>query len=82
VTAVACDVTDEASARLLVDTALDRYGRLDIVISNAGIIQVGPVEAGQVGLYEAALNTMARAPALTCRRASPARPTRSSPGSL
>ena len=62
VTAVACDVTDEVSARLLVDTALERYGRLDIVISNAGIIQVGPVEAGQVGLYEAALNTMALAP--------------------
>jgi short-subunit dehydrogenase len=62
VTAVACDVTDEASARLLVDTALERYGRLDIVISNAGIIQVGPVEAGQVGRYEAALNTMALAP--------------------
>jgi short-subunit dehydrogenase len=62
VTAVACDVTDEASPRLLVDTALERYGRLDIVISNAGIIQVGPVQAGQAGLYETALNTMALAP--------------------
>jgi NAD(P)-dependent dehydrogenase (short-subunit alcohol dehydrogenase family) len=61
VTAVACDVTDEASPRLLVDTALERYGRLDILISNAGIIQVGPVQAGQVGLYETALNTMALA---------------------
>jgi short-subunit dehydrogenase len=62
VTAVACDVTDEASPRLLVDTALERYGRLDIVISNAGIIQVGPVQAGQAGLYETALDTMALAP--------------------
>jgi NAD(P)-dependent dehydrogenase (short-subunit alcohol dehydrogenase family) len=49
-------------ASLLVDTALERYGRLDILISNAGIIQVGPVQAGQVGLYEAALDTMALAP--------------------
>jgi NAD(P)-dependent dehydrogenase (short-subunit alcohol dehydrogenase family) len=62
VTAVACDVTDEASPRLLVDTALEHYGRLDILISNAGIIQVGPVQAGQAGLYETALNTMALAP--------------------
>ena len=62
VTAVACDVTDEASPRLLVDTALERYGRLDILISNAGIIQVGPVQDGQAGLYETALNTMALAP--------------------
>jgi short-subunit dehydrogenase len=62
VTAVACDVTHEASPRLLVDTALERYGRLDIVISNAGIIQVGPVQAGQAGLYQTALDTMALAP--------------------
>ena len=62
VTAVACDITDEASPRLLVDTAIERYGRLDILISNAGIIQVGPVQDGQVGLYETALDTMALAP--------------------
>ena len=62
VTAVACDVADEAAQRLLVDTALERYGRLDILISNAGIIQVGPVQAGQAGLYQTALDTMALAP--------------------
>ena len=62
VTTVACDVTDEASPRLLVDTALDRYGRLDILISNAGIIQVGPVEATDAANYDTALNTMALAP--------------------
>ena len=62
VTAVACDITDEASPRLLVDTAIERYGRLDILISNAGIIQVGPVQDGQAGLYETALDTMALAP--------------------
>jgi short-subunit dehydrogenase len=62
VTAVACDVTDEAAARLLVDTALECYGRLDILISNAGIIQVGPVQAADVTHYETALSTMALAP--------------------
>jgi short-subunit dehydrogenase len=62
VTAVVCDITDEASPRLLVDTAIERYGRLDILISNAGIIQVGPVQDGQAGLFETALDTMALAP--------------------
>jgi NAD(P)-dependent dehydrogenase (short-subunit alcohol dehydrogenase family) len=62
VTAVACDVTDEGSAQLLVDTALERYGRLDILINNAAIIQVGPVQAAEVTHYETALNTMALAP--------------------
>jgi short-subunit dehydrogenase len=63
VTTVACDVTEEASPQLLVDTAVERYGRLDIVLSNAGIIQVGPVEAARAAHFETALATMALAPA-------------------
>jgi short-subunit dehydrogenase len=63
VTTVACDVTDEATSQLLIDTAVQRYGRLDILVSNAGVIQVGPVQAAQIGHYETAVNTMALAPA-------------------
>jgi short-subunit dehydrogenase len=63
VTTVACDVTDEATPQLLIDTAVQRHGRLDILVSNAGVIQVGPVQAAQIGHYEMAMNTMALAPA-------------------
>jgi short-subunit dehydrogenase len=63
VTTVVCDLADEAAPRHLVDTAVQRYGRLDIVVNNAGIIQVGPVEAAEAAHYEAALHTMALAPA-------------------
>jgi short-subunit dehydrogenase len=63
VTAIACDITEEPSARLLVDTALTTYGRLDIIVNNAGIIQVGPVENSQPSDYESAMRTMALAPA-------------------
>lgn len=63
VTAVACDVTDEATPSRLVQAALERHGRLDIVISNAGIIQVGPVRAASPEHFETALETMALAPA-------------------
>jgi len=70
VTAVACDVTDEATPDRLVQTALDRYGRLDIVVSNAGIIQVGPVAAdtpeqaaATAERIQTAVDTMALAPA-------------------
>lgn len=62
VTAVTCDVTDPAVPQRLVDTAIERYGRLDIIISNAGIIQVGPVADAQVSHYQTALDTMALAP--------------------
>src|ERR1700745_2592215 len=63
VTAVACVVTDEATPSRLVETALERHSRLDIVLSNAGIIQVGPVQGGSPELFEIALDTMGvRAP--------------------
>ncbi|MES1938048.1 SDR family oxidoreductase [Salinisphaera hydrothermalis] len=35
--AVACDVTDKASQQAMVDTTLERFGRIDAVFANAGI---------------------------------------------
>jgi len=39
--AVHCDVTDEAQVRMLVDTAEERYGPIDLFCSNAGIVLPG-----------------------------------------
>ena len=38
------DVSDEAQVRSLIDQAISRHGRVDVLINNAGLIQVGPVE--------------------------------------
>jgi NAD(P)-dependent dehydrogenase (short-subunit alcohol dehydrogenase family) len=62
VVAVAGDITQDAMPQRLVDTAVERYGRLDIVVSNAGIIQVGPVQSTGPEDYDLALQTMAVAP--------------------
>ena len=62
VTTVACDVTREESAGQLIDAAREHYGRLDILINNAGIIRVGPVQSTSPADYEAALAAMAVAP--------------------
>ena len=62
VTTLACDVTRAESAGQLVDAAVERYGRLDILINNAGIIRVGPALSTSPADYEAALATMAMAP--------------------
>lgn len=42
--AVECDVTDEASTAALMDAAMERYERLDVVVANAGVV----AEAGTV----------------------------------
>ncbi len=62
VTALTGDVSAAGFAPRLVDTARERYGRLDIVVSNAGIIKVGPVQSTTAADYEAAVATMALAP--------------------
>ncbi|HZX94541.1 MAG TPA: SDR family oxidoreductase [Myxococcales bacterium] len=50
VLAVSCDVSDPAQTAALVAQTLGRYGALDVLINNAGIIQVGPLES--MGLHD------------------------------
>jgi NAD(P)-dependent dehydrogenase (short-subunit alcohol dehydrogenase family) len=44
VRATALDVTDAAAARAAVATALDAFGRLDVVVNNAGYANSAPIE--------------------------------------
>jgi NADP-dependent 3-hydroxy acid dehydrogenase YdfG len=41
---VEADVTDEAAARDAIEQTVQRFGRLDTVIANAGVMLLGPVE--------------------------------------
>jgi NAD(P)-dependent dehydrogenase (short-subunit alcohol dehydrogenase family) len=58
VLAHACDVSDRAAVRELVGAALDRFGRIDVLVNNAGEIAAGPVEAQTVEDFERAMATM------------------------
>ncbi len=43
--AVRCDVTSLDDLQAARDLALDRFGRVDLVMNNVGVLAVGPVEA-------------------------------------
>lgn len=43
--AVPCDVTRVDDLTAVRDAALDRFGRVDLVMNNVGVLAVGPVEA-------------------------------------
>ena len=44
VLAIPCDVSDPAQVAAMVEAVTQQYGRIDILINNAGIIVVAPVE--------------------------------------
>lgn len=63
--AVPCDVTRQEDVEAMVQLVLDRLGRIDILINNAGTIQVGPFEVTTIEDYELALRTHFWAPLYT-----------------
>jgi NAD(P)-dependent dehydrogenase (short-subunit alcohol dehydrogenase family) len=52
---VPCDVTNREQVHAMVQGILRRFGRIDVLINNAGSIQVGPVELMTLDDYEAAM---------------------------
>jgi NAD(P)-dependent dehydrogenase (short-subunit alcohol dehydrogenase family) len=54
-TIAVCDIGDRAQAQKLVDDVVARTGRIDVLINNAGIIQVGPFEHMERADFEQAM---------------------------
>ena len=42
--AVPCDLLDRGQSLGAIETVMDRYGAIDVLINNAGIIEIGPLE--------------------------------------
>ncbi|MFJ2645757.1 oxidoreductase [Streptomyces sp. NPDC087420] len=57
VRATALDVTDPAAARAAVQLALDAFGRLDVVVNNAGYANSAPIEETSEDEFRAQIET-------------------------
>jgi NAD(P)-dependent dehydrogenase (short-subunit alcohol dehydrogenase family) len=55
--AVALDVTDAAAARAAVQTAVDEFGALDVVVNNAGYANSSPIEETSDDDFRAQIET-------------------------
>lgn len=71
--AIACpvDLSREPDSVRLVQSTVDRFGRLDIVVNNAGTGSFGPLEQMTAAQWDEMMAVNARAPFLVCREALP-----------
>ena len=57
VIAVSADITNRSEVNKLVRDVVKKFGQIDVLINNAGVIQVGPQEEMKVKDYEEAMDT-------------------------
>jgi len=56
VLAFTCDITDRADVQDMIDQTVREWGRIDVLINNAGVIRVGPMETMELDDYRQAMD--------------------------
>jgi 3-hydroxybutyrate dehydrogenase len=68
---VACDVTSEAQIHQALDAALTAHGKLDVLVNNAGLQHVAPLEEFPLEKFELLVRIMLFAPFIATKRVFP-----------
>jgi 3-hydroxybutyrate dehydrogenase len=65
------DVTSEEDIKNMIETAHKKYGRVDVLINNAGLQHVSPIEEFPTGKFELMIKIMLTAPFIATKYALP-----------
>ncbi|WP_419880961.1 3-hydroxybutyrate dehydrogenase [Peribacillus sp. B-H-3] len=69
--ALTCNVANESDIKVGIQSAIDRFGRLDILINNAGLQHVSPIEEFPTETFEKLISVMLTAPFMAIKHAFP-----------
>lgn len=61
-TTFVCDVTKKSEIESLVEQVIGQFGRIDVLVNNAGLIKVAPLESLEFADFDDAMNLMFWAP--------------------
>ena len=61
-----CDVTKKIDVKKMVDKTIEKYGKIDVLINNAGVVRVGQVEDMPEEEYDLLLNVNLKGPYFCC----------------
>ncbi|MBD1380202.1 3-hydroxybutyrate dehydrogenase [Metabacillus arenae] len=68
---IKCDVTKEEDIKYAINLAVEHYGKIDVLINNAGLQHVAMIEDFPTEKYSLLLNVMLTAPFLTIKHVFP-----------
>lgn len=57
---IIADVTNEADTKRIVDTTIEKFNRLDVLVNNAGILKRGTIETSTLPEYDDVMNVNVR----------------------
>ncbi len=66
-----CDVAKTEEVKEMINFTLDKYGRVDILINNAGVVRVGPMEIFSDEDYELLINVNLKGTYFCCKHVIP-----------